>query len=88
MDHTNVPITWYINETITNNTIQSDIIVNGKQTSNSSLIISGCPQYNNTVVTCFASGLVHGNVYNNFSESTLRIQGNILSNICHYISSY
>ena len=52
------------------------------------LTISGYPQYNNTVVRCNAAGLVDGNSYFNLSESTLRIQGNTLSDTCHYTSSH
>ena len=88
VDNTNVPISWYINETIANSTIQPGIIVNGEKTSNSSLIMTGYPQYNNTVVMCFASGLVDSKPYTNFDNATLRIQGNTLSDICHYISSH
>ena len=78
-------VTWLVNETGSNdnNIIKLGIVTNGAGSSNSSLTIPGYPQYNNTVVRCDAYGSVIG--YTNFSESTLRIQGNILSNICHYI---
>ena len=90
VNNTNVGITWYVNGTpSTNSTImQLGIVTNGAGSSNSSLTIPGYPQYNNTVVRCNAFGSVDGNSYFNFSESTLRIQGNTLSDICHYISSY
>ena len=84
-------ITWYINGTgSTNNAIiKLGIVTNGAGSSKSSLIIPGYPQYNNTVVRCIASGLVDGNLYSNNSElATLKIQGNTLSDICHYISSH
>ena len=49
----------------------------GIGTSSSNLTIPGLLQFNNTVVRCLASGLLDNNVpYNNFIESTLRIQGN------------
>ena len=91
MDSTNAVIIWYINGNIYNynSSVQPDIVVNGGAlSSNSSLTIPGYPQYNNTVVKCIAPGFVDGNNYFNFSESTLRIQGNTLSDICHYISSH
>ena len=84
-------IIWYVNETVlTNKDInQLGIVTNGAGTPNSNLTIPGYPQYNNTVVRCIASGFVNGSLYTNFSESTLRIQGNnTLSDICHYISSH
>ena len=83
-------VTWLVNETTSNdnNITQLGIITIGAGSPNSSLTIPGYPQYNNTVVTCNAAGLVNGNGYVNFSQSTLRIQGNTLSDICHYISSH
>ena len=83
-------IIWYVNETIStnNDTIQLGIITNGAGSSNYSLTIPGYPQYNNTEMVCVASGFVNGSSYFNFSRSTLRIQGNTLSDICHYISSH
>ena len=82
--------TWNVNGTASNNNdvIQLSIVTIGAGSSNSSLIIPGYPQYNNTIVTCFAAGLVDGSPYNNFDNSTLIIQGNTLSNICHYNSSH
>ena len=82
-------ITWLVNKTSStnNDTIQLGIVTNGAGSPNSSLTIPGYPQYNNTVVTCIASGFVYGNLYTDFSESTLKIQGNTLSDICHYVSS-
>ena len=90
MDHTGVGIiTWYVNGTASDH---NEIIKLGIGTSGelqeSFLMIPGYPQYNNTVVRCFAAGFVDGSLYNNFDNSTLRIQGNTLSDICHYISSY
>ena len=90
MDHTGVTVTWNINGTgsTNNNIIQLGIVTTGAGSPNSSLIIPGYPQYNNTVVTCNAFGSVDGSSYFNFSESTLRIQGNTLFDIRHYISSH
>ena len=83
-------ITWLVNETTSNdnNITQLGIVTIGAGSPNSSLTIPGYPQYNNTVVTCNAFGFVNGSGYVNFSQSTLKIQGNTLSDICHYISSY
>ena len=71
-----------------NDIIQIGIVTNGDGSQQSNLTIPGYPQYNNTVVRCNAFGFVNGNIYFNFSESTLRIQGNTLSDICHHISSH
>ena len=82
-------VTWFINGTAFghNEIIKLGIVTSGGP-QHSNLTITGYPQYNNTVVRCLASGFVDGNSYFNFNESTLRIQGNTLSNICHYISSH
>ena len=82
-------VTWLVNETTSNdnNITQLGIVTIGAGSPNSSLTIPGYPQYNNTVVTCNAAGLVNGSAYVNFSQSILRIQGNTLSDICH-ISSH
>ena len=81
-------IIWNVNGTnsASNNIIQLGIVTNGDGSTNSSLTIPGYPQYNNTVVRCIVFGSVDGNYYFNLNESTLRIQGNTLSDICHYIS--
>ena len=69
--------------------IQLGIVTNGAGSSNSSLTIPGYPQYNNTVVRCIASGFVDGNLHiTTLMNLLLRIQGNTLSDICHYISSH
>ena len=83
-------ITWFVNGTSSanNDIIQLGIVTNGAGTPNSSLTIPGYPQYNNTVVRCEAFGFVNDSLYNNFDIATLRIQGNTLSDICHYISSH
>ena len=83
-------ITWNFNGTVSTNNdiIQLGIVTSGDGSPNSSLTIPGYPQYNNTVVRCVAQGFVDGNSYFNFSEATLRIQGNTLSDICHYIFSH
>ena len=90
MDHTGLSINWYVNGTGSTNKeiIQLDIITSGAASTASNLTIPGYPQYNNTIVRCVASGFINGNNYFNFSESTLKIQGNTLSDICHYISSH
>ena len=82
-------ITWNINGTGYGH---NEIIKLGMFTTGgpqqSNLTMPGYPQYNNTVVKCIAAGFVNNNKYFNFSESTLRIQGKTLSDICHYISSH
>ena len=90
MDHPDVAIVWFVNGTgsTNNDTFQLGIVTSGAGSSNSSLTIPGYPQYNNTVVRCIATGFVDGNLYTNFANATLRIQGNTLSDICHYISSH
>ena len=90
MDHTGVTVTWIVNGTSSanNDIIQLGIVTNGDGSQHSNLTIPGYPQYNNTIVRCNAAGFMNGNSYFNFNESTLRIQGNTLSDICHYISSH
>ena len=90
VDHPGVSISWLVNGTGSghNDIIQLGIVTNGEGSSNSRLTIPGYPQYNNTVVTCLASGSVNGNRYFNFNVSTLIIQGSTLSDICHCISSH
>ena len=88
VDDTGVTVNLFVNGTASNDDsiIQLGIITNGEGSNNSSLTIPGYPQYNNTVVRCDAYGSLIG--YTNFSESILKIQGNTLSDICHYISSH
>ena len=83
-------VTWLVNETTSNdnNITQLGIVTIGAGSPNFSFTIPGYPQYKITVVTCNAFGIVNGNSYFNFSESTLRIQGNTLSDICYYLSSH
>ena len=83
VDHTGVSITWFVNGTVSTNNdiIQLGIVTNGDGSQQSNLTIPGYPQYNNTVVRCLTSGLVNGISYFNLNESTLKIQGNTLSNI-------
>ena len=83
VDHTGVSITWNVNGTVSTNNdiIQLGIVTNGAGSQQSNLTIPGYPQYNNTVVRCLTSGLVNDISYFNFNESTLKIQGNTLSNI-------
>ena len=89
VDHTGVTITWYVNGAPYghNEIIKLGIVTSGAS-QQSHLTIFGYPQYNNTEVICLASGFVDGNFYSNFDNATLRIQGNTLSDICHYISSH
>ena len=97
VDHTGVTVTWLVNGTASTNNdiIQLGIVTNGAGSSNSSLTIPGCPQYNNTAVRCNAFGSVDGSIYFNYSESTLRIQHiskcincifHITPSICAYLS--
>ena len=90
MNHPDVGIVWFVNGTAStkNDTTQLGIVTIGAGSSTSSLTIPGYPQYNNTVVTCFAAGFVDGSLYNNFDIVTLKIQGNTLSDTHHYISSH
>ena len=87
-------VTWLVNGTgsTNNDIIKLGIVTNGAGSPNSSLRIPGYPQYNNTVVRCIASGLLDvtdpNSLYYNLDNSTLRIQGNTLSDICHYNSSH
>ena len=75
VNDTRVGLNWFINGSTT---IPSNVTVTGLATpSSQNLTILGLPQYNNTIVRCTAFGYLDNNVpYNNFSESTLRIQGN------------
>ena len=88
VDHPDVNIVWFVNGTGSgdNSIIQLGIVTIGAGSSNSSLTIPGSPQYNNTVVRCnaFGSGIINGSNYINTTESTLRIQGNTLSDICMF----
>ena len=90
MDHPDIGIIWLVNQTNStdDNIIQLGIVTKGAGSSNSSLTIPGYPQYNNTIVKCNAFGDVDTGFYNNSNKSTLRIQGNTLSDICHYIFSH
>ena len=83
-------ITWFVNGTgsASNDIIKLGIVTNGEGSQQSNLTIPAYPQYNNTIVTCNAFGTVNGSSYYNFNESTLRIQGNTLSDICCYIFSH
>ena len=78
VNDTRVGINWFINGS---STIPSNINVTGAATSSSNLTIPGIVQYNNTIVRCAALGLLDNDVpYTNFSDSTLKIQGNYCSN--------
>ena len=83
-------ITWNVNGTTSNNDniTRLGIVTNGGGSQKSHLTIPGYPQYNNTVVKCSAIGNADSSPYKNTNESILRIQGNTLSDICHYISSH
>ena len=83
-------VNWLINGITSDNDniTQLGIVTNGAGPQKSNLTIPGYPQYNNTVVKCFAAGFVDGSLYNNFDNATLRIQGNTLSDICRCIYSH
>ena len=89
VDHSGVTVTWFVNGTASDylEVIKLGVVTSGGS-QHSNLTIPGYLQYNNTVVRCLASGFVDDSLYNNFDNSTLRIQGNALSDICHYISSH
>ena len=90
VDHLSVSISWLVNKTSSTNddTIQLGIVTNGAGSSSSSLTIPGYPQFNSTVVRCnaFGFGVINGSNYINTSTATLTIQGNTVSDICHYTS--
>ena len=78
-----------VNETSStdNSIIKLGIVTIENESQQSNLIIPGYSLYNDTIVRCNAIGFVNGSMsYYNFIESTLRIQVNTLSDICHYIS--
>ena len=77
VNHPDVTITWNVNDTLSTNAaiIQLDIVTVGAASPSSNVTIPGYPQYNNTVVTCLAAGLVNGNVFINSTQSILIIQG-------------
>ena len=89
VDHTGVSVNWFVNETASDyfEIVELGIVTSG-ESQQSTLIIPGYPQYNNTIVKCLASGFVDGSPYNNFNNVTLRIQGNTLCDISHYIFSH
>ena len=78
VDNNGVSIQWNVNgATSTDSSITNlGIITYGAATQNSSLILPGNPELNNTIVRCIASGYV-SNVgdYINSSSATLFIQG-------------
>ena len=90
VNDTGLSIIWLVNGTASNNSdiIQLGIVTIGAGSSDSSLTIPGYPQYNNTVVRCVAFEFVNGSKDFAAIETTLRLQGNTLSDICHYISSH
>ena len=83
-------ITWSINGTgsADNAIIKLGIVTNGAGSHNSSLTIPGYPQYNNTVVRCNAFGLVDGNSYVNFNQTSLKIQSVLVNTNVFMILSY
>ena len=83
-------VNWLVNGTTSDhdNITQLGIVTIGAGLQQSNLTIPGYPQLNNTVVICLASGFVNDSLYYNFDNSTLRIQGKAISDICHYISSH
>ena len=88
-----ISIGWNVDGTAYghNGFIQLGIVTTGGP-QQSNLTITGYPQYNNTEVICIASGLLNvmdpNSFYYNYDNATLRIQGNTLSDISHYISSH
>ena len=70
VDRTGVRITWLVNGTDYgyNEIIQPGIVTSGIP-QHSNLTIHGYPQYNNTIVRCFAAGFVDGSPYNQWSIS-------------------
>ena len=77
MDNNAVSIQWNVNGKVIDSSNDLGIIISGG-TQNSSLIIPGNPELNNTIVICSAFGHVDGMQYNNYSEATLFIQGIII----------
>ena len=77
VDNYGVSIQWIVKGEVVDSSNNLGIIISGG-TQNSSLIIPGNPELNNTIVTCIASGLVDGMHYINSSIATLFIQGIII----------
>ena len=90
VDYTGVTVTWIVNGTRStdNNITQLGIVTNGAGSHNSSLIIPGYPQYNNTVVRCVKSGLVNGNNYIKSHKAFLKIQGNNHNYFASFLMSF
>ena len=68
-------IQWIVNGTLLTNSFNNDLGNISGTTHDSSLIIPGNPELNNTIVICIASGLVDMMGYLNASSATLFIQG-------------
>ena len=77
VDNNGVVINWFVNESISTDSSITNlgIMTYGVGTQNSSLTIPGNPELNNTIVICFASGLVNSMQYIDSSNATLFIQG-------------
>ena len=77
VDHIGVTVTWTVNNSLSTNIaiVQLGIVTIGEATGSSNLMIPGCPQYNNTIVKCIASGYVDKKIYFNTLQSILIIQG-------------
>ena len=77
VDSYGITIQWIVNGNSSTDSSITDlgIMTYGAGTQNSSLIIPGNPELNNTNVTCIASGLVDTTVYFNKGNATLFIQG-------------
>ena len=77
VDTEGVSIQWQVNGTLsTSEKVTSlGVVTTGAATSNSSLLIPGVVENDQTIVTCIASGLVNGKQYFNSSSTTLYIQG-------------
>ena len=89
VDHPGVAVTWFVNKTSSTakNIIQLGIVTNGAGSHNSSLIIPGYPQYNNTVVRCVESGFVNGGYFKPH-EAFLKIQGNNHNYFASFLMSF
>ena len=77
VDNNAVGIQWNVKGEVVDSSNDLGIIISGG-TQNSSLIIPGNPELNNTIVICSAFGHVDGMQYINSSEATLFIQGIII----------
>ena len=84
VDNNGITIQWVVNGNSSTDSSITDlgIITYSHGTQNSSLIIPGNPELNNTIVICIASGLVDMMGYFNTSSAALFIQGIISKYYC------